>query len=143
MEISQKGYSLVELLIGFLVIATVCVISIPSLVRASQTYNLIGAANAVQSRLQFARIQAINQNADHRIRVVDSLNYVLERRSGGSWVLQETYAIANGYSISATGTAEFHSRGNANPVSDFTITNPISETRQVEVETSGYIHAEN
>jgi len=142
-EMSQKGYSIIESLIGFLIIATVAVFSIPSLVRANQTYHLIGAANAVQSRLQLARIQAINRNADHRIRVVNSLNYVLERRSGGSWVLQETYVMANGYSISATGTAEFHSRGNANPVSDFTITNPRSQTRLVEVETSGYIHAQN
>ena len=143
MEMSQKGYSFIEFLIGFLVIATVSVFTIPSLVRADQTYKLIGAANAVQSRLQFARIQAINRNADHRIRVVNSLKYVLERRLGGSWVLQETYAMANGYSISASGTAEFHSRGNANPVTTFTITNPRSETREIEVETSGYIHAED
>ena len=141
MEKSQKGYSLVEFLIGFLIIATVCVFTMPSLVRAEKTYKLIGAANEVQSRLQFARIQAVNRNADHRIRVVSSLNYVLERRSGGSWVVQETYTIATGYSISAAGTAEFHSRGNATPVTNFTITNPRSETRQVDVETSGFIHA--
>jgi Tfp pilus assembly protein FimT len=139
---SQKGYSIVEFLVGFLVIATICVFTMPSLVRAEQTYKLIGAANDVQSRLQSARIQAVNRNADHRIRVVSSLNYVLERRSGGSWVLQETYAMRNGYSISATGPAEFHSRGNANPVANFTITNPRSETRQVDVETSGYVHAQ-
>lgn len=141
MENYRRGYTVVELMLGFLVVAIVSVLAMPSLMRADQTYKLVGAANDVQSRLQYARIQAVSRNVDHRIRVASSASYVLERRSGGSWVLGETYAMTNGFSISASGTAEFHSRGNANPVTAFTVTNPSSETRLVTVETSGFIHA--
>lgn len=141
MERNCRGYTVLELTVGFLVVAIISVFAMPSLVRADQTYKLVAAANDVQTRLQYARIQAVSRNADHRIRVVSSASYVLERRSGGSWVLTETYAMNNGFSISASGTAEFHSRGNANPVTAFTVTNPRAETRQVTVETSGYIHA--
>jgi Tfp pilus assembly protein FimT len=142
MEHGHKGFSVIELMFGFFIVAIVSIFALPSLSRTEQTYKLVAAANDVQARLQYARIQAVNRNVDHRIRVASAASYVLERRSGGSWTVTETYAMATGFSISASGTAEFHSRGNANPVTDFTVSNSSSETRQVAVETSGYIHAE-
>src|SRR3990172_9865865 len=99
MEHNRRGYTVLELTFGFLIVAIVSVFAMPSLVRADQTYKLVSAANDVQSRLQFARIQAVSRNADHRIRVASSASYVIERRSGGSWVLAETYSMANGFSI--------------------------------------------
>src|SRR5262245_12472943 len=138
----HHGFSMVELLFSVLIIMTMLLVTVPSASRMGQIYRLAAAANEIQSRLHYARIQAITRNTDHRLRVTGPTTYVLERRNGGSWVVDRNFSVANGLSISATNTAEFHSRGNASPVTAFIVTNPRTETRQVLVDTSGYIHAQ-
>jgi Tfp pilus assembly protein FimT len=138
----NRGFSLIELTFGSLLIVTITMIAIPNVTRLRQVYRLAAASNDVQSQLHYARIQAISKNTDLRLRVTGPTTYVLERRFGGAWVVDRNLSLANGLSISATNTTEFHSRGNASPVATFTIMNPRTETRQVVVDTSGYIHAQ-
>ena len=142
MRDSCRGYTLFEVLIAFGVSAAIAIVALPSLSRSQEVYRLAAASKQVQAQLHSARIQAINRNLDHRLRVVSSTGYVIERRVGLSWVVAESFQMANGLTISAGGTAEFHSRGNASPITTYTITNPRSETRQVAVEASGYIHGQ-
>jgi type II secretory pathway pseudopilin PulG len=139
---SQRGFSFIELTFACLIILTIAMMTLPNLSRMQHLYRLAAASNDIQARLHYARIQAISRNTDHRLRVTGPSTYVLERRNGGSWVVDQLFSLANGFSISATGTAEFHSRGNASPVATFTVMNPKTELRQVAVDTSGYIHAQ-
>jgi prepilin-type N-terminal cleavage/methylation domain-containing protein len=138
----QRGFSFIELLFCTLIITTVAMIGLPNIKRMSEIYQLLSTSNDIQSRLHYARIQAISQNTDQRLRVANPTTYVLEHRNGASWVVDQTFSLKNGYSVSATGTAEFHFRGNANPVATFTVINPKTEFRQVAVDTSGYIHVQ-
>jgi type IV fimbrial biogenesis protein FimU len=138
----QRGFSLIELTFAVLIILTIAMLTLPNLSRMQHLYRLAAASNDIQARLHYARIQAISKNIDHRMRVTGPTTYVLESRNGGSWVVDRIFSMANGFSISATGSAEFHSRGNASPVATFTVMNPRTELRQVAVDTSGYIHAQ-
>ena len=142
MKKSCRGYTIFELLVAGAVLAVVAILVMPSLLRSQEIYRLVAASNQIQSQLHSARVQAISRNLDHRLRVVNSTAYVIERRVGLSWVVTQTFQVAQGLSIAAGSTAEFHSRGNASPVATFTITNPRSQTRQVAVEASGYIHGQ-
>ena len=139
---SRCGFTIVELTLGLLVIMTVALFALPNVSRMQHIYRLAAASNDVQAHLHYARIQAISKNTDHRMRVTGPTTYVLEHREGGSWVMDRNYSLARGLSISATGSTEFHPRGNANPVATFTVTNPKTEVRQVLVDPSGYIHAQ-
>ena len=138
----QRGFSLIEFTFAFLMMFAMAIVALPNLSRMQHLYRLAAASNDIQGRLHYARIQAISKNADHRLRVTGPTTYVLERRNGGSWFVDQIFSLANGFSISATSTAEFHSRGNASPVATFTVMNPKTELRQVAVDTSGYIHAQ-
>jgi prepilin-type N-terminal cleavage/methylation domain-containing protein len=142
MKKSCRGYSFFELVLAVAVLAVVAVLAMPSLSRSKEIYTLVAAANEIQSQLQSARIQAISRNLDHRLRVISSTAYVIERRVGLSWVVTQNFQMPKGLSIAAASTAEFHSRGNASPVTTLTITSPRSDTRQVAVEASGYIHGQ-
>jgi prepilin-type N-terminal cleavage/methylation domain-containing protein len=138
----HRGFSLIEITLGVVIIATITLVSVPNVSRLRQVYRLAAASNTVQSQLQYARIQAISKNTDHRMRVTGPTTYVLEHRFGGAWVVDRIFSLANGVSISATSATEFHARGNANPAGTFTLVNPRNEVRQVAVDTSGYIYAQ-
>src|SRR5262245_1660246 len=142
MKNSCRGFTIFESVLAFTVIGVVAILAMPSLSRTQEIYRLVAASNEIQSQLHSARIQAISRNLDHRLRVVSSTAYVIERRVGLSWVVTQSFQMAKGLSIAAGSTAEFHSRGNATPVTTITITSPRSDTRQVAVEASGYIHAQ-
>jgi Tfp pilus assembly protein FimT len=142
MKNSCRGYTFFELVLAFGVIAVIAILAMPSLSRSQEIYRLVAASTQIQSQLHSARIQAISRNLDHRLRVINSTAYVIERRVGLSWVVTQNFQLARGLSIAAGSTAEFHSRGNASPVTTFTITSPRSDTRQVAVEASGYIHGQ-
>ena len=116
-------------------------VAFPKVSRTQQVYQLSAASSAIRAQLSFARIQAISRNTDHRLRVVNSTSYVIEKRNGGSWETVQNYTMPSGFSVSASGTAEFHPRGTASSTATFTVTTPTSETRSVAVAASGYINA--
>ena len=136
-----RGFTLFEVTLVLALGAGTMLVALPTLSRSQQVYKLSAAASGIRSRLSFARIQAISRNTDYRIRVVNSASYVLEQGPAGSWVVVQTYNMASGFSVSASGTAEFHPRGTANPTATFTVTNQSLETRQVAVAASGHIDA--
>ena len=136
-----RGFTLFELIVVMLVGGALTLIALPTLSKSQQIYRLSAATTTIQSRLNYARIQAISQNTDCRIRVVNSSSYVLERWVSGSWQVAQTYNMASDVSVSASGTAEFHPRGNANAAATFTVTRQNVGTRQIAVAASGYIHA--
>src|SRR5262245_44483715 len=105
---SQRGFSFIELTFASLIILTIAMMTLPNLTRMQHLYRLAAASNDIQARLHYARIQAISTNTDRRLRVTGPSTYVLERRNGGSWVVDQLFSLASGFSVSATGTAEFH-----------------------------------
>jgi len=140
----SRGFTFFELMLGLALAAVVAVLALPSLARSEQIYRLSAAASHVQTQLHSARIQAINRNANHRVVVVNPTTYALQRWNTGSsaWDTVQTFQTPRGLTISTTGAPEFRARGNAGASAVYTVTNLQSETRQIIVETSGYVHVQ-
>lgn len=138
----QKGFSAIESLVTMALIGAIALTTFPGFIRAQRVYRLSSERNTIQARLQYARIQALSRNTGMRIRVVNPTTYVRERNNSGSWVIDATFTMPPGFSISASANTEFHARGNANPVGTITITDPSSQTRGIVTDTSGFIHAQ-
>ena len=60
---SEKGYTLIELMIVVVLISIGGMIAIPSMKSSQDNARLAGAARAMISILQFARSEAINNNS--------------------------------------------------------------------------------
>ncbi len=128
--------SMLELMIVMMIIIVVAAVSLPSFLEARDNYRLTAVSSAVSLNLSSARILAITRNADVRVYIISSTNYELQEDTG-SWTTEESHDLPTGYTIAADSYAEFHYRGNATPVTTFTITDPNGLAKQVVVETSG------
>ena len=123
--------------------AVLGVVALPQLRSAQSDYRLTSVANDVIGQLNQARIMAITRNADFRVSVTSSTTYAVEQETSANvWTTISSFTMPTGFTISASATGEFHSRGSANPNGTFTITNPNSKTRQVLVDPSGRIYAQ-
>ena len=135
--------SLLELMVVVGIIAAVGVVALPQLADVQENYRLEALAREVSGNLSNARILAVTENVDHRIKVSDTTTYVREEQGTGTWTTEETYDLPTGFTIGTTGAiAEFESRGNASTTATFVITNPNGLTANVVVETSGRSHVQ-
>ncbi len=119
--------------------------ALPQLLETRDNYRLTAVASELTGNITNARIMSITRNVDVRVTTLSTTSYVLQQANGNNWTTQETHTMATGFTLAPANpgeTAVFHSRGNASPVTTFTITNPNSLTRQVVVEASGRIHAQ-
>ena len=132
-----------EVLIVVMILAIVGMAALPQLLETRDNYRLTAVASELTGNITNARIMSITRNVDVRVTTLSTTSYVLQQANGNNWTTQET--MATGFTLAPANpeeTAVFHSRGNACPVTTFTITNPNSLTRQVVVEASGRIHAQ-
>ena len=128
--------SMLELMIVMMIIMVIAAVSLPSFMEARDNFRLTAVSSDLASNLSSARILAITRNADVRVYIVSSTSYELQEDTG-SWTTEESHDLPTGYTIAASTYAEFHYRGNATPVTTFTVTNPNGLTKTVVVETSG------
>lgn len=70
----SSGFSLAEMIVVLLVIATLASVAVPTLLAAVRDYQARGAAEGVASWLQTARVQAARRNSENGL--VLSLNYL-------------------------------------------------------------------
>lgn len=139
----DKGMSMIELLVVILAITVISATALPQLMDARESYRLTAEASDLITRLSNARIMAITRNADFRIAVTSSTAYAIQQETApNTWAAIESFTMPTGYTITTTGSAEFHSRGNATPTGTYTITNSNSETRDVVVTTAGRAYAQ-
>ncbi len=142
---SQKGMSMFELLIVLSIIMVIMAMALPQMFSVREDYRLTAVATELVGYASNARILAITENSDFRVTVIDSDTYAIQEDISGTWTTDASYDLPSGFSIApanANETAEFHSRGNATPVTTFTITNPNNNTRDVVVSLSGRVNAQ-
>ncbi len=143
MLINSKGFSAIELLLVVSVMAILGAVALPQVRNAQADYRLTSTANDVIGQLNQARIMAITRNADFRVSVTSSTAYAVQQETSTNvWTTISSYTLPTGFTITATNTGEFHSRGTASPNGTFTVTNSNSKTRQVLVDPSGRVYAQ-
>lgn len=88
---SVIGFSLIELMIGLVVLGIVLMIGLPSLATWMQNTQIRNAAETITSGLNLARAEALRRNANVRFQLVDSLASSCALSSAGrSWVVSLT-----------------------------------------------------
>jgi type IV fimbrial biogenesis protein FimT len=145
---SEHGFSLVELLAVFAIIAAASTLAAPSVSRAIDNYRLKSAARQLMTDLQYARTSAVSRNADYTVTINSATNQYSISTGG----VQEgpTRALSNptnayymrGVSLGTTGNPvviTFSTLGRANPASTITVKLDDLPQRSVMINEGGSI----
>ncbi len=127
-NLGDRGFTLLELVVGIGLIAVVLGISTPMMSTIRSSYVLDGASRQLAMEIGKARIQAIAQNRTVRLRLPSAGSYVLESSEDGANFeaigepisLPAGVAIANGNS----GLPRFNRQGLAPNSTTISVVNP-------------------
>ena len=87
-RISVAGFSLIELMIGLVVLGILFMVGLPSLATWMQNTQIRSAADTMSAGLTFARAEALRRNTNVRFQLVDSLaSGCAVSATGRSWVV--------------------------------------------------------
>ena len=85
---TQHGMTIVELMIGIAVFATLLALAAPSLTEFIQNTQIRTSADGVMSGIQLAKTEALRRNTSVRFQLTDSLeNGCVLSSAGNSWVV--------------------------------------------------------
>jgi type IV fimbrial biogenesis protein FimT len=91
-----RGFSLIELMIGLVVLGIVLMVGLPSLATWLQNTQIRNQTEAVYAGLQLARAEALRRNTSVRFQLFDSLTASCSAStSGKNWVVSLADAAAN------------------------------------------------
>src|SRR5262245_9726163 len=130
--------SLLESCVSVAVISAVTMIAIPRLMESRDDYLLTSAARDVATKMHSARIRAISQSRDCRLRVTSTVTYAIECQDP-AWILAEAVVMPQVILVSANARPEFHPLGNVSPTATFTLTNRKGHQRKVVVNNGGRV----
>ncbi len=83
---SQKGLTLLELLVIWLIVAVGMTLLFPSIVTWSQDYRLRSATKEIVSILNIAQSQAVSKSVEYRVCFDPKTgSYLIQRHSEGGW----------------------------------------------------------
>jgi len=143
---SEKGASLIEILVVLLIVAIVCVIALPQ-ISASLQSNRVNTLNAlIAAKLAEARIQAIKRNSQVSVKINFQTRRVWIEAGGAPIGSGEFYAPENTIQLSSgatstEGTITFNSFGNlqTSPTSVKVSNTKINRSKTLQVSLSGKI----
>jgi Tfp pilus assembly protein FimT len=130
-----------ESCLAIAIILAMSLVAIPSLVQGRDAYVLNGTARQVAGKMHAARVRAISQNRDCRLRVTSETSYAIECQHA-EWILVEDAVTPNGVRISANALPEFHSRGNVSPMATITLSNDRGRQKRVIVNNAGRVRVQ-
>jgi Tfp pilus assembly protein FimT len=133
--------SLTESCLTAAVIATITMAALPSLVRSRETYVLDAAARQAAGKMHAARIKAVSQSRDCRLRPDSPASYLIECQDS-EWIRVERVLLPDGIRITSNAAPEFHRRGNAAPAATVTLYNFRGRQRSVIVNSAGRIRVQ-
>jgi hypothetical protein len=130
--------SLSESCVALAIMAATMAVSVPSLIRTREVFELHSAARMVESRMQSAKIRAVTRNQDCRINVTSAMSYVVECQ-GAAWTAIESVSLPAGITVTASARPEFHARGNVAPTGTITVWDKAGRNIRVIVNVNGRV----
>jgi prepilin-type N-terminal cleavage/methylation domain-containing protein len=130
MNYTNRGFTLIEVLIVVAITGMLILISYPSIMNSLETRGLENTARDIQSSMQVARFQAVKTRINHRIRFSNTTGpwfFAIERQSpDGTWNTMHgsiPKSISNKFTVTlnlpVTNTVTFSAMG---MISDFVTT---------------------
>lgn len=117
----QKGFTLIELMVVVSISAILLMLAVPSFNDSLARRRLEGVATELITDLQYARTQAIGNNADISL-VTSATGYTISGTSGGVNVTYKTIALNTGLSMTQPVTVTFSAfRGFSSAVATITV----------------------
>lgn len=139
MKRSERGASMMELLINSAILMVLSAISMPLTSASLNSYRLRNDSHQIAAQFQNARFLAISSNLQHRLRWNGSTLEV-QKLSGGNYITVDTYTLTNGLRVSSSWTMDpvINPRGLVTPAVSVTLANG-SKTRTVSVSVIGLV----
>ena len=96
----EKGFTLIEMSIGVMIIATVSAISVSPIQSALASYRLSAAAEAISTTLYRARSEAVSRNTNVDVLFSQSTNsYGIDENGNGVLDASEAVALPTGMTL--------------------------------------------
>src|SRR4030042_2959897 len=143
---SKKGFTLVELIVVFVIIAVAAVLMVPNIGGWLPNYRLRSATREIASTLRTAQMRAISNRVQYRVsfnlaEVVTANRYVLQRDSGGGAFVNDeaVQTLPAGITISANLLPNERAVFNTDSTSSggrFKLQNTKGATRQITLTTA-------
>ena len=121
----SAGFSYVAILLSLQMITVVGLIALPKLGSYMAAYRLIGAADQLSFEINRVRMQAVGQNKNVRILMLNSTQYARQVSSNGTdWTTERTTTLpGNLIAYPTGGRIQFDKRGMASANSTLLLTN--------------------
>ena len=130
--------SLTESCLALAIASTVTAIAAPSILRFRETYVLNAAAHDVATKLYTARIHAITQDQDCRLRVSSTTSYLIEC-GNAPWVVVDRVELSRGLTVTANARPEFHRRGNVSPTATISVWTASGRVKRIVINVNGRV----
>ncbi|OHC12750.1 MAG: hypothetical protein A3K50_09710 [Planctomycetes bacterium RIFOXYD12_FULL_42_12] len=144
---TQKGFSLIEIIIVMAIIGALAGTAIPVYIGMRPSIKLSGATRQIMGDLMWARMQAISQNNEFKISfLADNYRYTIlddddndgNIDAGESIITRNIQDKYRDVTFSSTANPIFHPRGNASPAATVTIINSFG-TKTVTIAITGRV----
>ncbi len=126
---NQKGVTLAELIVVFVIIAIGAVLLAPNIGAWLPNYRLRSATRDIASTMRTAQMKAVSMNTDYQVFFNADGSYFLQHNSGGLWVNEggvqvppAGIAIATNFSPGPANVAQFNTNSTSSSGS-MTLTN--------------------
>ena len=100
----DKGYTIVELLVGVGILSMATAIAVPALTELRTMYQVRATADSIAGEISKARMRSVGQGVISRVRILDS-TYVVETSEDGTTfqAVEGPFTVPEGLSLAITG----------------------------------------